>query len=680
MTVTADMGTASLSAWTELVRVLPTPAALLDPNGRVLASSRWTEQEPGTQLIDMSTASKGIAKGIDGTTRWRVRPIRKGEPTMLATIERLGAADHMLRRFFAGTDKLFVVYDQAGRAIEWNSAWQSVLGYSDDDMLGLDAWALLPTEARELQAVVEQDLRKRGRSEPSWRMRGKDGSYHLIQWVLLYDPTVGRCFGVGHNMTAEQRQLKQEKQEKQEQPARTEVPREAATLSDRQDELHRRAYTDDLTGLASRTRTVAELDRHLRTDGVPAVLFCDLDQFKVVNDSLGHAIGDRLLAALGKRMSSTLDSDDIMVGRLGGDEFAVVVADGGLAAAEAAASGAFDAVSREFSVVGRSIKVGMSIGICVANPDEQLSAEMMFERADMAVYQAKEDGRGRSVIYGAELQQRVDRRFELEAALRRGLDMNEFEPWFQPVIDIDSVQIVGVEALLRWRRTDGTILAPDSFLDVAMESGLITPIGRQMIDRALTEFGTMGRLGEDIWLTLNVSARELANDVFTEWFVDRVGAAGLRPSQIVIEITESVAIEEHQLSEKLTILRALGFRIALDDFGTGHSSLAHLRTLPIDMVKIDRSFVHDLVDDHTTRALTTSVVALCEALGLAVVFEGVESKAEAEAVVLAGGEYAQGYLYSTPMPVSDLQWRTVGAALSARLAARKRVDSTENRR
>lgn len=674
MTVIADMDITSLAAWSELVQALPTPAALLDGNGRVIASSRWTEHEPGTHLVDLAKASNGIAKSIDGKTRWRVRPIRKGESTHLATIERLGAADHMLRRFFAGTNKLFVVYDQAGRAIEWNSAWERILGYTDDEMLGLDSWALLPTEARELQAVVEQDLRKRGRSEPSWRMRGKDGSYHLIQWVLLYDPTVGRCFGVGHDMTTEQR----ERRETTIRPV--EVPREDAPLSDRQDELHRRAYTDDLTGLASRTRTVAELDRHLRSDAVPAVLFCDLDQFKVVNDSLGHAVGDRLLAALGKRLSSSLDNDEIMVGRLGGDEFAVVIADGGLAAAEAAATKAFEAVSSEFSVVGRSVKVGMSVGICVANSDEQLSAEMMFERADMAVYQAKEDGRNRSVVYGDELQQRVDRRFELEAAMRRGLELGEFEPWFQPVVRIEDVQIVGVEALLRWRRKDGGIVAPSSFLDVAMESGLITPIGRQMVDRALSQFGAMGRLTEEIWLTLNVSARELADDVFTEWFVDRVGAAGLRPSQIVIEITESVAIEEHKLSEKLTILRALGFRIALDDFGTGHSSLAHLRTLPIDMVKIDRSFVHDLVEDHTTRALTRSIVALCEALGLAVVFEGIESKAEAEAVVQAGGEFAQGYLYSTPMPVSELQWRTVGAALSARLAARKNVDPTKHQR
>lgn len=667
MALIADVDVTSLAAWCEVVRVLPTPAALIDAQGKIITASRWVEHNNDGPLVDMSSATHGIANGAVGKSRWRVRPIRKGEATYLATIERLGTADHILRRFFAGTDKLFVIYDQAGKALEWNTAWQRILGFSNEDMLGRDSWALLPTEDREMRSVVEQELRTRGRSEPSWRMQGKDGTYHLIHWVLLFDPTVGRCFGVGHVAAPEE-------QRRTNGDTPTNVPSEAASLADRQHELHRRAYTDDLTGLASRTRTVAELNRHLRNDGSPAVLFCDLDQFKVVNDSLGHAAGDRLLEALGERLTSALDSDDIMVGRLGGDEFAVVIAKGGLAAAEAAANRAFTAISSDFSVAGRSVRVGMSIGICAAAPGEQLTAEMMFERADMAVYQAKEDGRNRSVVYGERLQQQVDRRFELETAMREGLDRGEFEPWFQPVVNVADVQIVGVEALLRWKRQDG-LTAPNSFLDVAMESGLIKPIGRQMIEKALNQFGSMGRLTERIWLTLNVSARELADEAFTEWFVDRVGASGLRPSQIVIEITESVAIEEHSLSDQLTVFRALGFRIALDDFGTGHSSLAHLRTLPIDMVKIDRSFVHDLVDDQTTRALTRSIVDLCAALGLAVIFEGVESNAEAQAVVRAGGTYAQGYLYSPALPASELQWRTVGAALSARLASLNRGGS-----
>jgi len=645
MTVTVQMDVESLAAWTEVVRALPNPAALIDAKGNVVAGSRWLELKDGAPLVVMDGTgedAEGIALGVDSKTRWRIRLVR--DDIYLATAEQFGTGDHILRRFFAATDKLYVIYDQSGQVIEWNSAWGRLLGYTDEDMLGMESWKLLAPPDMDMRAVVEKELRKRGRSEPAWRMRAADGSYRVIQWVLLFDPTVGRCFGVGSDVSLD---------------------------SQRNEDLHRRAYTDDLTGLASRSRTVAELDSHLRNDGTPAVLFCDLDQFKVVNDSLGHAVGDRLLAALGERLSTTFESPDTMIGRLGGDEFAVVIADGGLAAAEAAADQAFDAISREFSVIGRSVKVGMSIGICVADPDSPQSADVMFERADMAVYQAKENGRNRTVVYGPELQQRVDRRFETEAALRRGLDRDEFEPWFQPIMSIRNTRIVGVEALLRWRR--GTeVLSPDSFHDVAIETGLITPIGRQMIEQALADFASMGALTNEIWMTLNVSARELADEGFTEWFVDRVGSAGLRASQVVIEITESVAIEEHALSDQLTILRALGFRIALDDFGTGHSSLAHLRTLPIDMVKIDRTFVADLVEDHTTSALTRSVVDLCAALGLSVIFEGVETKAESHAVVSSGGEYAQGFLYSRPLPVAELQWRTVGAELARRLAAKEK--------
>jgi len=648
-THTADIR--SLDAWTEIVHALPTPAALVDREGCIVTASKWIDLEEGERLVLMGEEPNGITIGTNSDTRWRIELVRENERIYLATIERFSSGDHMLRRFFSATDELYVVYDQYGRAIERNSAWQRVLGYSDEEMIGLNSWSLLHPDALALRSGVEEELSAGGRAEPSWPMRAVDGTYRSIQWKLLFDPSVGRCFGIGRDVSEDSRA---------------------------KDELQRRAYTDDLTGLASRSRTVAELDRHLRNSGNPALLFCDLDQFKVVNDSLGHAVGDRLLASLGERLSKRLNGPDIMVGRLGGDEFAVVIADGTLAEAEAAAELAFDAVSQSFTLVGRSVKIGMSIGICVANKNEPQSAAMMFERADMAVYQAKEQGRNRTVVFGPELQERVDRRFELETALREGLEKGEFEPWFQPVMSIHTGGIVGVEALLRWNRGQDDIASPSSFLDVAMETGLITQIGRQMIDRALTEFGGIGgALTKDIWMTLNVSARELMDEGFTEWFVNRVGSAGLRPSQIVIEITESVAIEEHALSDQLTVMRALGFRIALDDFGTGHSSLAHLRTLPIDMVKIDRSFVADLVEDATTRALTRSVVDLCQALGLSVIFEGVETKAESIAVVQAGGEFAQGFLHARPMPVADLQWRTVGAALARRLGARQQIDPTK---
>lgn len=651
MSLTAPSDLTSAAAWNELVLALPMPAALVDPRGHILHAGRWVDLAKGEQLVVLGSEPTGVAVGTAPNTRWRIRAVRPGTQVYLATIERFGTDHHMMHRYFASTDKLYVVYDQTGKTIEWNTAWQRILGYSDEDMLGLDGWGLLPPEDHEMRLVIEDELRKRGRSEPCWRTKAVDGSYRTIQWTLLFDPAGGRCFGIGTDVSED--------------------------LPPSDDHRYRRTYTDDLTGLASRSRTVAELARHLRGDGMPAVLFCDLDHFKVVNDSLGHAVGDRLLASLGERLSNSLDSRQVMVGRLGGDEFAVVIADGGLSAAEAAADRAFQAISQEFAVVGRSVKIGMSIGICVAEPDVPQSAEIMFERADMAVYQAKENGRNQSVVYGPELQLRVDRRFELEAALRSGLDRHEFEPWFQPVMNVRRGEIVGVEALLRWRRDNGEILEPGSFLDVAIASGLITPIGRQMIDQALLEFGSIGGgMTEEIWLTLNVSAREMMHEGFTKWFVDRVGHAGLRPSQIVIEITESVAIEEHALSDELTILRALGFRIALDDFGTGHSSLAHLRTLPIDTVKIDRSFVADLVDDPTTRALTRSVVDLCEALGLTVIFEGVETWAESQAVLQAGGEYAQGFLHSRPMPVSDLQWRTVGAALARRLASIRQLNAS----
>lgn len=655
----------SLDSWHEVVSALPVPAALVDRDGRVVTANQQLRHVPGDRLVDMADVVDGVSPGVKGDTLWRIAQLRQDDLIYLATAQLptptpadnaetadpSDPIDHMLGRFFAPTNSMYVVADSNGRALEWNEAWSSLLGMDPDEISETNLWDLLLVEDQGQRADIEQELLEHGRAKPALRIRAADGGYTETQWVLMFDQEHDRCYGVGRGGSATRRQ---------------------------DGELQRRANSDDLTGLASRSHTITTLASHLDGgNGVPAILFCDLDQFKVVNDSLGHAVGDRLLASLAERLTESLDSPEITVGRLGGDEFAIVLADGGLAAAEAAAERAFEAVSRDFPVGGRSVRIGMSIGICVAENDAPTSAELMFERADMAVYKAKEDGRNRTVVFGPELQERVDRQFELEAALRNGLENAEFEPWFQPVMSIQTGQIVGVEALLRWYRSSGEVLTPGFFLDVAIETGLIAPIGRQMIAAALSEFGNIGEsINQEIFLTLNVSARELMDDGFTEWFVDRVAFAAIRPSEIVLEITESIAIEEQELSDQLTVLRALGFRIALDDFGTGHSSLAHLRTLPIDIVKIDRSFVADLVDDSTTSALTRSIVDLCAALGLMVIFEGVETQEESLAVVLAGGMYAQGFLHARPMPVSELQWQTVSAALARRLGAREQINPT----
>lgn len=614
-----------IAAWTELVRAMPAPTALLDVDGHVIAASRWVTSRPGERLLDVTVEEEGTYRSVDGQSRWRVRPMGSDAAVLLATRERVGAGDHLLRRFFATDDALYVVYDHEGRVIEWNDTWARILGYQDDEIFGLDSWSLLPPEDQDMRAVVEKDLRERGRSEPSWRMIAADGSYRVIQWALHFDAAAGRCFGVGRDVSADAR---------------------------RRDELHRRAYTDDLTGLANRARTVAELDRHLRAGREASVLFCDLDRFKSVNDSLGHAAGDQLLAELGDRLARRVQTDDVMVGRLGGDEFAVVVADGGLDAARSAAARVFDVVSEEFTIGGQSIQIGASIGICVVDGDEH-DADQMFDNADMAVYEAKETGRNRTEVFGARLQHKVHRRVELERELRAGLVAGAFVPWFQPIVSLDTGRILGFESLMRWR-VDGEIRSPGQFLDMSIESGLISEIGRQVIRGSFEQFASLGAIADQLYVTVNVSGREFADRDFAGWLLRSIDDSGLHTDQVVVEVTESVAIESETLKDDLGLLRANGVRVALDDFGTGHSSLAHVRTLPIDMIKIDRSFVADLVADHTTRALTTSLVQLCEALGLSVMFEGVETEDEQCAVLASGGRVAQGWLFHPAMPIDQI--------------------------
>jgi len=289
-------------AWAAVVGALPVPAALVDEAGAVLAGNRWLGVEDGATLLRHNAdVAPGLAFGADGATRWRVRPLDNADASdaavLLATAERLHASDHLLRRFFSSGESLFVVYDQAGRIVESNKAWENLLGYSADEVFGLDSWTLLPPDDLTTRAQVEADLRDHGRAEPVFQMRRSDGSFRLVKWALHFDTTVGRCFGIGRDITDEDRIAQ---------------------------ELHRRATTDELTGLANRATFVEALSEALADGALPSVMFMDLDNFKVINDSLGHHAGDILLAALGRRLDNLAESEDSLVGRLGGDEFVVM--------------------------------------------------------------------------------------------------------------------------------------------------------------------------------------------------------------------------------------------------------------------------------------------------------------------------------------------------------------------
>lgn len=621
----------SISSWIHMLHALPVPAAIVDSDGVTIAANRWIDTWQGEPLLRPATeeTAPGLALGVDSTSRWRVRPLDADAKYLLATAEREDAGDHLLRQFFSSGDALFVVYDQAGRIIESNAAWDSLLGYSAEEAFGLDSWSLLPPDEAAVQEQVETELRTHSRSEPRFHMRNADGEYRLVQWALHFDAAVGRCFGIGRDITEE--------------------GREAA-------ELHRRAYTDELTGLSNRAHLLLTLDGYLETTDMPAVLFCDLDHFKLVNDSLGHSAGDALLAALGRRLETLQIGPESLVSRLGGDEFVVLLRNADQDYASQIAREMLDMMRSPFIIAGRSLHVGMSIGIALArDKPEWRSSQVLLSEADTAVYEAKAKGRNSVVVFDDELRSTNERRLSVEDGLRHALQNDGLEVHYQPIIDVETKVIVGVEALVRWRRCDGELIGPGGFLDVAEEAGLLPAIGLYVMEHAMRLGADLSANGVDMLISVNVSAQEVSNNRLADDVQSLLRRTGMNASNLLLEITESAVLNTDMALPLLRELREVGVSIGLDDFGTGFSSLAHLRTLPIDVVKVDRSFVGDLVTDEVTRAVTASLISLCDALGLFTILEGVETEDQSQAVEDMGGGMAQGFLYYRPMPASVLR-------------------------
>ncbi|MFK7917565.1 MAG: putative bifunctional diguanylate cyclase/phosphodiesterase [Ilumatobacter sp.] len=617
----------TLAAWTSVVDALPIPAAIITADDVIAMSNRWLDVDDGTCLlaprIDGSGATHRL--GLDGD-RWRVRSIDANFTYMLATREREDAGDHLMREFFSSGDVLFVVYDQSGRIIQSNAAWERLLGLTSDEVFGMDTWTLTAQDESEKRAQVEIDLLETGKAETQIRIRAADGTHRDLHMNLQFDSSVGRCIGFGRDVTEE------------------------GKLNA---ELERRAFHDELTGLFNRSSLLEHLEALIEGGGSPALLFCDMDRFKIVNDSLGHAAGDLLLADLGRRLREVDLGDDARLARFGGDEFVVVLASGGDSRARLAAVRIQDALRDPFDVAGRPVHVTMSIGISSWGNTTR-SAEELIGQADTAAYEAKARGRKRWIVFDEKLQADAARRLDVESGLRQAIAHRQIEAFFQPIVSIGDGRTIAAEALVRWR-TPERVIAPGAFLDVAEDAGLMPDIGRIMIDSTIATAAHLQALGCPISMSINVSDPELKVPGFCDALTTQVADAGLKPSSFLIEITESAVLATDPAVPVLRRLRDSGFRIALDDFGTGFSSLAHLRELPIDVVKVDRSFVADLTTDTVTHALTASLVDLCHALDLNVVMEGIETTEQADAVLGIGASVAQGYLFHRPMTAQDLE-------------------------
>jgi diguanylate cyclase (GGDEF)-like protein len=436
-----------------------------------------------------------------------------------------------------------------------------------------------------------------------------------------------------------------------------------------EERIARMAFYDELTGLPNR----AFLKRHLpyvieqarRRERAGAVLSLDLDGFKRVNDTLGHAAGDRLLREVGNRLRACLRGGDCVtradaeggdaIARFGGDEFVVVLSD--LESMESAAQVAhriIDVLSKPIVLGSQEFHVNCSVGIA-PYPAGEDEPEVLLRNADAAMYDAKRNGGARFQFYCSDMSRRTREALELENRLRHALERGEFELHYQPKVESRSGNVVGVEALLRWRSPERGLVSPLDFIPLAEKTGLIIPIGAWVLRTACAQLRTWFEDGlKDISVAVNISTRQFRDRDVSQLVRAALAESGLPAGRLELEITEGSLMEDTRYAASvLSELRAIGVRIAIDDFGTGYSSLSYLRCLPVDSLKVDRTFVRDVTENQDSAAIARAILALSHSLRLEAVAEGVETREQLDFLVEHGCPLVQGYFYSRPLPPAE---------------------------
>ncbi len=570
----------------------------------------------GASVIAVAVTSLALTHLWGLAVNVRDLTLRDGEDRLASLVDR--------------SSDVVILVDQSGQITYTSGAMATVLGYATDRWFrwSVHDLPIAPTHETWLHTVQRmRGLEPEGSLAVEVTARHGDGSLRLMEMTavnLTHHSAVGGIVVTLRDVTA------------------------TRTL---QGQLRFRADHDELTGLANRSQFLSRLNRDLQAEVRPVVMFIDLDDFKSINDTLGHEAGDVLLRAVANRLLHRIPDGHGLVARLGGDEFAVILSGVEIGQAAGVASLAM-ADLREPIALNTFTTVSTSCSIGIAQADRGDTASVVLRNADFAMYRAKRRGKGFVEVFDAELEREVARTEEYRRDLLSALGRDQFSLVYQPIVRVEDGRVMGAEALLRWNHHAYGAVQPNDFIELAEQTGVIVPIGWWTIRTACAAAAAWPE--DDVFVTVNVSGTQLRAVAFVDNVREALEESGLAPHRLVLEITESMLIDDpHGVADELVRLRGLGVRIALDDFGTGYSSLAYVQRLPLDIIKIDREFVQTL-DQPRDQALTRTIAAMAGHLGLETIAEGVESERQAEQLEEMGCTYLQGFLFAHPLSAASL--------------------------
>jgi diguanylate cyclase (GGDEF)-like protein/PAS domain S-box-containing protein len=540
---------------------------------------------------------------------------------------------------------VIITVDDEWQIVQFNRSATRVFGYSEDEIVGCSINTLVPERFIGVHYYHMKRFAEHGGSQMSMGerrellARRKDGS------EFPADIRISRveAHGTAH-FTAILRDISDQKLV--------------------EEQLVHQANHDELTGLPNRRLLSSHLDQAIkaaqRRSGHCAVLFMDLDRFKRINDTLGHAAGDSLLRQVAKRIGRRLRSMDV-VARLGGDEFAVLITEiDNPTDLTKIGQDILDQFGDPFAIAEKPLHVRSSIGIATF-PEDGENSKVLLRSADVALYRAKELGGARYEFYNHQIMERAVEEMAIEEDMRKALAEGQFVLFYQPLIERRHGGIVGAEALIRWEHPVRGLLSPDEFIPIAEECGLIVPIGYWVLRAACLQARLWHDAGADIKVAVNLCPKQFCESDFVDQVTDILIETGISPDWITCEITESVLMSDRQASrDALERLRELGVTVSIDDFGTGFSSLGYLTRFPVDVLKIDRSFVMHLAEDGSRRVIADAIIAMAHKLGMQVVAEGVETEEQRRILAGEGCDFFQGYLFGRPEPAERINARLVG--------------------